>query len=72
MTAIDGVSIQATASAIDNFKEGVSLKMDWWAGKSLPLVHQVSSSGLINPNDVTYKLERTYKIRHHLQRPEEI
>jgi peptidoglycan endopeptidase LytF len=59
MTAIGGVSqIQATISAIDRFQQ--RNKIDWWAGKSSLIGASGYSSGLINPNDVTYKLLREH------------
>ncbi|WP_338790014.1 LysM peptidoglycan-binding domain-containing protein [Bernardetia sp. MNP-M8] len=59
MNSVDGLSqIQATISAIDNFQR--RNKIDWWAGKSSLIGASGYSNGLINPNDVTYKLLREY------------
>ncbi|WP_375562396.1 LysM peptidoglycan-binding domain-containing protein [Bernardetia sp. OM2101] len=66
MNSVAGLSqIQATISAIDNFQR--RNKIDWWAGKSSLIGASGYSSGLINPNDVTYKLLRehtTYNITY--------
>jgi peptidoglycan endopeptidase LytF len=59
MNSIDGLSqIQATISAIDNFQR--RNKIDWWAGKSSLIGASGHTDGLINPNDVTYKLLREF------------
>lgn len=59
MNSVDGLSqIQATISAIDNFQR--RNKIDWWAGKSSLIGASGYSNGLINPNDVTYKLLREH------------
>jgi len=59
MNSVAGLSqIQATISAIDRFQQ--RNKIDWWAGKSSLIGASGYSSGLINPNDVTYKLLREH------------
>ena len=59
MNTVGGLSqIQATISAIDNFQ--TRNKIDWWAGKSSLIGASGYTNGLINPNDVTYKLLREY------------
>ena len=66
MNAVAGLSqIQATITAIDNFQR--RNKVDWWAGKSALIGATGYTDGLINPNDVTYKLLRehtTYNITY--------
>ena len=66
MSSVAGLSqIQATISAIDNFQR--RNKIDWWAGKSSLIGASGYTDGLINPNDVTYKLLRehtTYNITY--------
>ena len=66
MNSVAGLSqIQATISAIDNFQR--RNKIDWWAGKSSLIGASGYTDGLINPNDVTYKLLRehtTYNITY--------
>ncbi len=66
MNSVDGLSqIQATISAIDNFQR--RNKIDWWAAKSSLIGATGYTNGLINPNDVTYKLLRehtTYNITY--------
>ncbi len=66
MNSVAGLSqIQATISAIDNFQR--RNKIDWWAGKSSLIGATGYRDGLINPNDVTYKLLRehtTYDITY--------
>jgi peptidoglycan endopeptidase LytF len=59
MTSVAGLSqIQATISAIDNFQ--TRNKIDWWAGKSSLIGASGYTAGLINPNDVTYKILREH------------
>ncbi len=59
MNSVVGLSqIQATISAIDNFQ--TRNKIDWWAGKSSLIGASGYTSGLINPNDVTYKILREH------------
>ena len=59
MNAVGGLSqIQATISAIDRFQS--RNKIDWWAGKSSLIGASGYTNGLINPNDVTYKLLREH------------
>lgn len=59
MNSVAGLSqIQATISAIERFQQ--RNKIDWWAGKSSLIGASGYASGLINPNDVTYKLLREH------------
>ncbi len=59
MNSVAGLSqIQATITAIDSFQS--RNKIDWWAEKSALIGASGYVSGLINPNDVTYKLLREF------------
>lgn len=59
MKTVAGLSqIQATITAIDSFQS--RNKIDWWAEKSALIGATGYTSGLINPNDVTYKLLREF------------